>query len=226
MSDYKVIREIGHGGFGVVEEVTNARRERLARKTFRPGAHIPKEAYEGLQKRFKPEVKIQAELGGQEIIPVLDSDLDASAPWFVMPLAEKTYETQIAEDRGAGSVDVDAVADILNGLQFLHDLDYVHRDLNPKNILWHDGHWKLSDLGAVLPPSGMTVTLTEDTLIYTEQYCSPEQRNDFHTAQPPADIYSFGCILHDIFGAPPRRPYAQHNAGGGPSACSSRNALR
>src|SRR5207302_4899549 len=36
MSSYKVVREIGHGGFGVVEEVINARGERLARKTFRP----------------------------------------------------------------------------------------------------------------------------------------------------------------------------------------------
>src|SRR5687768_3514205 len=135
MSAYTVVREVGHGGFGVVEEVVNARGERLARKTFRPAAHIPRDAHEGLKKRFKREVKIQRELGGQEILPVLAADLEASAPWFVMPLALKTYEKQISEDRRTGSVDVDAVADILNGLQFLHDLDYVHRDLNPKNIL-------------------------------------------------------------------------------------------
>jgi hypothetical protein len=211
---YSVVRRIGHGGFGVVEEVTDSAGVHLARKTFRPAAHIPPDAYDGLKKRFKREVKIQRELGGQEIMPVIDADLDASAPWFVMPLADKTYEAQIADDRRTGSVDVDAVADILNGLQYLHDLDYVHRDLNPKNILRHGEHWKLTDLGAVLPPSGMTITLTEDTLIYTEKYCSPEQRRDFHTVQTPADVYSFGCILHDIFVNSPRRPYAQHSAPG------------
>ena len=131
-----------------------------------------------------------------------------------MPLANATYEQQIAKDKASGSVDVDAVADILNGLQHLHDLGYIHRDLNPKNILQHDGNWKLSDLGAVLPPSGHTITLTEGTIIYTEQYCSPEQRNDFHSAQPAADVYSFGCILHDIFGVPPRTPYSRHSASG------------
>ncbi len=90
----------------------------------------------------------------------------------------------------------------------------MHRDLNPKNILLHDSHWKLSDFGAVLPPSGQTVTLTEGTIIYTEQYCAPEQRNDFHKAQPSADIFSFGCILHDIFGTQPRIPYSKQTASG------------
>ncbi|HEV2841684.1 MAG TPA: protein kinase [Chthoniobacterales bacterium] len=214
MSIYKSIQLIGSGGFGVVEEVANARGERLARKTFHPASYIPTDAHDKLRKRFRREVMIQAELGGSEIMPVLECDLDGASPWFVMPLADKTYESQIVDDRAAGSVDIDAVADILNSLQHLHELGYVHRDLNPKNILRDGGHWKLSDLGAVLPPTGHTVTLTEGTIIYTEQYCSPEQRNDFHTAQPSADVYSFGCILHDIFGVQPRTPYSQHSAAG------------
>ena len=131
-----------------------------------------------------------------------------------MPLAEKTYEQQIASDRRTGNVDVDAIAEILNGLQLLHDLGFVHRDLNPRNILKHDDHWKLSDLGAVLPPIGRTVTLTEGTVIYSEDYCSPEQRNRFHEAQASADIYAFGCLLHDIYGTTARVPYAQHTAPG------------
>jgi eukaryotic-like serine/threonine-protein kinase len=212
MSKYSAVREIGCGGFGVVEEVCNSRSEHLARKTFRPAANISPNAYAGLKKRFKREVKIQTMLGGQEILPVIASDLEADAPWFVMPLADKTYETQIAEDRLSGKVDADAIADILNALQYLHDLGYTHRDLNPKNILRHDGHWKLTDLGAVLPPTGNTVTLTEGTLIYTELYCSPEQRHDFHAAQPSSDVYSFGCILHDLFGGVPRTPYTQLTA--------------
>jgi serine/threonine protein kinase len=208
------VREIGRGGFGVVERVRDSRGRSFARKTFSPGSHIPADVHDKLRKRFRREVTIQEELGGNEILPVLASELDGSSPWFVMPLAERTYEAQIQEDRRSGKVNIDAIADILNGLQFLHELGYVHRDLNPKNILLHEGHWKLSDLGAVLPPTGRTVTLTEGTVIYTEQYCSPEQRADFHTAQPSADVYSLGCILHDIFGSPPRTPYAQHRATG------------
>lgn len=214
MSGYTPNRVIGRGGFGIVEEVQNARGELFARKTFSPASHIPVNIHDKLRKRFKREVTIQSELGGKEIMPVIDSNLDCDTPWFIMPLAEATYENQIATDKSTGSVDIDAVADILNGLQHLHDLGYVHRDLNPKNILKHNGNWKLSDLGAVLPPTGQTVTLTEGTTIYTELYCSPEQRIDFHRAQAAADVYSFGCILHDIFGTPPRTPYAKHTATG------------
>ena len=214
MSTFYTVREIGRGGFGIVERVRNSRGKSFARKTFSPGPHVPADVHDKLRKRFKREVKIQAELGGNEVLPVLASDLDGQNPWFVMPLAEKTYDQQIKEERRTGKVEIDAIADILNGLQYLHDLGYVHRDLNPKNILLHEGHWKLSDLGAVLPPIGHTMTLTEGTVIYTEQYCSPEQRSDFHSAQASADVYAFGCILHDLFGSPPRTPYSKHHAPG------------
>lgn len=208
------INEIGSGGFGVVETVKDEGGLFFARKTFRPAAFIPHSAYDKLRKRFKREVSIQKSVGGLEIIPVVYSELNSDKPWFLMPLADKTYEKQIQEDKAAGSVDIDAIADILNALEFLHDLGYVHRDLNPKNILHHDSHWKLSDLGAVLPPTGQTVTLTDGTVIYTEQYCAPEQRNTFHKVQSSADVYSFGCILHDIFGRGQRTPYARQTADG------------
>lgn len=212
--DLVKVHTIGRGGFGVVDKVRDGDGAEYARKTFSPASHIPVEVHDRLRKRFVREVMIQEQLGGKEIIPVLHSELDGDNPWFLMPLAEKTYERHIEDNLTAGSVDINAIADILGGIVSLHRLDYVHRDLNPKNILLHEGHWKLSDFGAALPPSGQTVTLTENTVIYTEQYCSPEQRKDFHNARPSADIYALGCILHDIFGTPPRDPYQKQTAQG------------
>ncbi len=212
MKHFEFVNEIGRGGFGVVEKVQDDAGSLYARKSFEPASFIPISAHDGLRDRFKREVKIQAAIGGREIMPVLHSHLEHAKPWFIMPLADKTYDQQIVEERASGSVDIDAIADILNALEYLHDLGYVHRDLNPKNILLHDAHWKLSDFGAVLPPSGQTVTLTEGTVIYTEQYCAPEQRNSFHKAKASADVYSFGCILHDIFGKGPRIPYSKQSA--------------
>ncbi|MGC4003022.1 MAG: serine/threonine-protein kinase [Pirellulales bacterium] len=221
MPKYVVIREIGRGGFGVVEEVVDSNGNHFARKRFQPAPHnLPhnpteaKKVLDRLRQRFTREVKTQQALTGPEIMPVLDSGLGIENPWFVMPLAEKSYDQQIADDRSSGVITIEAVADIMNGLQYLHDLGYVHRDLNPRNVLLYNGHWCLTDFGAVLPPQGQTLTLTENTTIYTELYCSPEQHNEFHKAQPPSDIYSFGCILHDLVGKPPRTPYGKHTADG------------
>ena len=230
MSHYVSVRTIGRGGFGVVEEVRNASGEVFARKTFSPSTLLPRDAREKLKTRFKREVSIQEQIGGHEIVPVLDSGLGDTTPWFVMPLATQTYDERYQEERASGHINIEPIVEILNALQFLHEMGYVHRDLNPKNILYHDGHWKLSDLGAVLPPAGHTVTLTEDTIIYTERYCSPEQRQDFHNVQSSSDVYAFGCILHDIFGVTARTPYARHTAPGpvGPiiEKCTELNPAR
>lgn len=213
MAIYANIRELGRGGFGIVQEV-ESNGKRYAKKTFKPSMSIPIEAYERLRKRFCREVRIQTEIGGAEIIQVLYSELAGENPWFVMPLADKVYQEKLREDRKSGKIDIEAIADVINALEYLHSLGYVHRDLNPRNILLSEGKWKLADLGAVLPPSGQTATLTEDTIIYTEQYCAPEQRSDFHAAKSPADIYSFGCIMHDLYGPGARTPYARQSCAG------------
>jgi len=211
---HTTIKLLGRGGFGKVEEIRDDQNRVVAKKTFLPAYTIDVAYHDKLRKRFKREVETQRQLGGNEIIPIIDFSMSGDSPWFTMPLAEKLYQDQIVADKKSGKVDIDAIADILNALQFLHQMEFVHRDLNPRNILKHDGKWKLSDFGAVLPPTGNTATLTEDTIIYTEQYCAPEQRRDFHASKPSADVYSFGCILHDLFGDRARTPYGKHSAPG------------
>ena len=168
-------------------------------------------AIDKLRRRFCREVRVQEQLGGDEVLAIEHFELEGDEPWFVMPLAEKVLDERIRDGEGHP---FDALADVLSGLEAIHDLGYAHRDLNPRNILLHDGRWKLADFGAVLPPSDQTVTMTEGTVIYTENYCAPEQRLSFHEAGAPADIYAFGCILHDVFAGSQRTPYTRHSCAG------------
>jgi serine/threonine protein kinase len=149
-------------------------------------------------------------------MPIVESDLNASPPWFTMPLASRSFRAKIEEDRGLGTVDTKPWQDILAGVEELHRLGYVHRDLKPENILLLDNTWVLSDFGLILPTARETTILTSSKSAYGSQYyAAPEQAQDFRNTPEQADIFALGCILHDaVDPAPLRVPFAQIRIGG------------
>lgn len=217
----KTIREINRGGFGIIEEVLCDDDKHYAKKTFFPSQEVSDEVLNKLKKRFKREVQIQTKISSQSssqyIMPILDYDLDCPNPWFLMPIAEYDYSYEvnkcISESRNP-----EGLSDILNALEYIHKLGYVHRDLKPGNILYHEGKWKLSDLGLITQDNELltsTITSTNETC-GTAFYMAPEQLKSFKRVDRTADIYSFGAILHDIFGGgyKVRTPYSELTCSG------------
>jgi hypothetical protein len=209
----RVIREIQRGGFGRVDEVVHNRR-RYARKTFEPSIPTTPAELDKLKKRFDREVRVQAAIESHALMPIERYDLDDDPPWFLMPLADRSLAEEVQAYKNGGALPDAALADVLNGLEELHALGFVHRDLKPQNVLLHNGTWKLSDFGLVLPTTGATTQLTTRSAWGTQAYASPEQAVTFHSVNALADIYSFGCILHDFFGTDIRVPYKRYSAPG------------
>jgi len=152
------------------------------------------------------EIELVSRLVGKEfrgVIPFIDAGLDAeSQHWFVvMEKAEFSLE-KFVDERGVQQPDAAAriLKDIASGLSEIDDL--VHRDLKPANILFHEGVWKIADLGIARLFEEMTSSNTLKGFL-SPQFASPEQFR-LERATRASDLYSFGCIAYFLLaGAPP-----------------------
>jgi serine/threonine protein kinase len=199
---YKVLGELGRGGFGVVELVQNEEGERFARKTLQIPHHLDKKQ---VTARFEREVKYQSALHHENVVEIIDFELAAAPPWFVMRLAKCSLLHELTQDRTLGGDPKTALFDILAGLEEIHRRGYLHRDLKPGNVLKFDGamggvHYALSDFGLMAIGEDASSTLTISGMGGgTPAYQAPECAINFKRATIRSDIYSFGAILHDIF---------------------------
>lgn len=92
----------------------------------------------------------------------------------------------------------DAVAQVADGLAFIHARGLVHRDIKPSNILVaHGGCAKVVDFGLVKGCEGESETTATGAVVGTYRYMSPEQaRGDAVDAR--SDLYALGGVLYEL----------------------------
>ncbi len=86
---------------------------------------------------------------------------------------------------------------VLDGVQAIHDLKMVHRDLKPGNVLMDGETPKIADFGLAHSYDWRPVTQSIDVK-GTPAYMSPEHFFDFAKADRRSDIYSLGKILYEV----------------------------
>lgn len=85
---------------------------------------------------------------------------------------------------------------ILNGLNFIHSFDIIHADLKPANILVNNFNCKIIDLGSSFYENDKNNFFS--SYIQSRWYRSPETV-DKTTITKKIDIWSFGCIIYEIY---------------------------
>ncbi len=191
---YRLIREIGRGGMGIVFEASRddaEYRKQVALKLAPSWSGQPE-----LIERFRQERQILAALEHPNIARFLDGGTEDGVPYFVM---EYVDGVSLLEWRTGRSLreSIDLFRLVCAAVHYAHENLIVHRDLKPANILvTREGVPKLLDFGiakALQGDSGATTGFRP----WTPDYASPEQVRG-GAISTRSDVYSLGLILYEL----------------------------
>jgi eukaryotic-like serine/threonine-protein kinase len=208
LGPYRVLREVGRGGMGIVydaERDDGQFRRRVAIK-------IIHSADDELQRRVLAERQILAALDHPHIARLLDGGVaDDGRPYFVMEYVEGMPVDVYCDRMRLGVTErLRLFVTVARTVDFAHRNLIVHRDLKPSNVMvTPDGTVKLLDFGVakLLNRSlgGESVAATRDRAALTPEYASPEQIQG-GALTTTTDVYSLGVMLYELLCG--RRPFA------------------
>jgi serine/threonine protein kinase/tetratricopeptide (TPR) repeat protein len=203
---YKLLEQIGEGGFGVVfmAEQTQPVRRKVALKVLKAGMDTRQ-----VVARFEAERQALAIMDHPNIARVFDGGATPSGrPYFVMELVRGITITEFCDEQKLTPRQrLELFVSVCQAVQHAHQKGIIHRDLKPSNVLVsrHDVTpvVKIIDFGVV---KALGQELTDKTLftgfdqmIGTPLYMSPEQAGmsdlDIDTR---SDIYSLGVLLYEL----------------------------
>lgn len=223
VGDFRLVRELGHGGMGTVYEAIQISLNRRVALKLLPFASAldPRQL-----QRFRNEAAAAANLRHENIVAVHAVGCERGVHYFAMeyvdgqslaallatrrePSVDRAAGSTVSLRNAATSTDVqpdswfDWVARVglqaASALAHAHETGVVHRDIKPANLLVDTrGHLWVTDFGLAQVGTGMGLTMTGE-VVGTMRYASPEQlRGHTGVVDHRSDLYSLGATLYEL----------------------------
>lgn len=197
LGPYRIVKQAGQGGMATVYL---AHHQELGRDVAVKVMHQAMLDDPNFIVRFKREAQIVAQLEHPHIIPIYDYNEFEGQPYLIMKfVAGHTLKYEI--NQGALSLEriLHIMTPIADALTYAHNKGVLHRDVKPSNIVIDQLDVPyLTDFGLARITQAGESTLSQDMLIGTPNYMSPEQGRGVRELDARTDIYSLGIILYEL----------------------------
>jgi WD40 repeat protein/serine/threonine protein kinase len=204
---YKLLEQIGEGGFGVVflAEQQQPVRRKVALKIVKPGMDSKQ-----VIARFEAERQALALMDHPNIAKVLEAGAtDTGRPYFVMELVRGVPITDFCDHNQLPVRErLEVFLAVCQAVHHAHQKGIIHRDLKPSNVLvtLQDGIAVVKVIDFGIAKALGHERLTDKTLftgfahmLGTPLYMSPEQAEmSGQDTDTRTDIYSLGVLLYEL----------------------------
>jgi formylglycine-generating enzyme required for sulfatase activity/serine/threonine protein kinase len=201
--NYSVERFVACGGMGIVlKGMDNQSRNAVAIKLIRHDLATQK----GARERFHQEIDTMSKLDHPNVVKFLDHGKENKFDYFVMEWIDGRTLREIASQGELKGKDLkfkqvaEWFLDVAAAITSMHQLNLVHRDVKPSNILIdQNNRARLADLGLSRPMDEATAGLTTTgNAPGTWQYMSPEQIRAPESVTHKSDYYSIAVTFYEL----------------------------
>ena len=203
LKEYKKISLLGKGNYGSVYKVQHIKtKQYFAMKTISTfSCEKSSQTNFTLLDSIENEIKILSQLNHPNITKLHCYFKSESTIYIIMELCDlgdlsslidmKRTKKQFFDEKEITTI----MSQILNGLNYLHSNNIIHRDIKTLNIfLNHNNTVKIGDFGVSkqLQQNALATTVVGTPYYLSPEICSGQKYND------KSDVWSLGVVLYEL----------------------------